>query len=717
MVDELVGTTIRERFEIIKFISSGAFGKTYLGIDKDNPFKSQCLVKYLCPINPTSIEIAKKLFENEASCLSTLGEHPQIPRLLSYFEEEEKFFLVQELVKGQDLTSEFSSGERWSEGKTVEFLQELLSILSVVHQNNTIHRDIKPANIMRCQETGKLVLIDFGAVKESLRLDQTGMTMFSSIAIGTPPYMSPEQAMAKPEKCSDIYAVGVLGIQALTGLTSRELINLSLDSDNLEGIFKECSITNSFQLKYVLGKMVSFQCKQRYVDADEASKALEPTIPVPSVNPDNPENSRKLLGSRNSRTRIQNHFSTNDSRLLTTTKIKNQKTNIRFLYLPVIITLSLLGGGELFKPWIRPLYHLSQGNKLLDKNHLGESLSQFQKVINLKRNSAPAWKGRGDVLFNQRRYSGALAAYNQAISIDPKNVKALNNKGKILSQQGQFPQAINVYKKAINVDSGNAEVWSGMGLAYMSMQQNEEALKSFNQAQSIKPDEPKIWIQKGIILRALDRSSEASMFYQEALAVYDEATTTKEKNNPLVWTDRGFVLLQLNLLTDAFASFDSALKLDENYYEAILGKANVHSIKQEYQKALGLFDRAKEIRPQDHQIWNSRGNILLQALNKPEEALASFQQATQLKEDFYPALLGQGLSLSALQKYDEAKDIFDHAKKLNSQDPSLWLNLGIVLEKSGEFDSALEAYQTAAIELKYQPASDYLNQLQQKMGS
>jgi serine/threonine-protein kinase len=201
----LIGKILLKRYQIVEEIGSGAFGHTYKAIDAAFPGKPHCVVKHLSPHNDDSkaLEIATRLFETEAKVLSRLGEHDKIPRLFSYFEEDGEFFLVQELIKGQTLSKEFQSGRRWSEEETVNFLRELLEILSVVHQENTIHRDLKPANIMRRDSDGKLVLIDFGAVKEVLTVDRDGQTD-STIAIGTLTYMPFEQTKGKPGKHSDV---------------------------------------------------------------------------------------------------------------------------------------------------------------------------------------------------------------------------------------------------------------------------------------------------------------------------------------------------------------------------------------------------------------------------------------------------------------------------------------------------------------------------------
>ncbi len=279
----LLDQTLRQRYKITRLIGGGGFGDTYLASDLDFPGQRKCVVKHLSPKNldPVAIKIANRLFTEEAETLSRLGEHDRIPRLYAYFEEDGQFYLVQEFVEGQELTSEFKPGKKWSEAKVISLLQEILAILVVVHREGNIHRDIKPANIMRRKQDDKLILIDFGAVKRVVNVD-TQQKKDSTVAIGTPGYMSPEQAMGNPGKYSDIYALGMLAIQALTGLSSE---NFPQDSRRWEQIVNEQQLKISSRLKTVLSKMISFQPQNRYGDAKEVLQALNETEIIPDSDP------------------------------------------------------------------------------------------------------------------------------------------------------------------------------------------------------------------------------------------------------------------------------------------------------------------------------------------------------------------------------------------------------------------------------------------------
>ncbi len=269
----LIGTKLRSRYKIIKKLGSGGLGDTYLAQDIDLPGKPHCVVKHLSPKdpNPHLLPIAQKLFEREAKILYQLGEHNQIPRLYAHFEEADNFYLVQEFIDGHDLSVEITVGSQLTESQTVKLLQEILEVLVFVHQQGIIHRDIKPQNIMRRKQDEKLVLIDFGAVKEISNMSINSQYQTSStVAIGTPGYMPNEQLSGHPKLCSDIYAVGMIGIQALTGVLPRLLPR---DSNTLEVIWHD-NIRVSDGLERILNRMVRYHFSSRYQNVSELLQAL-----------------------------------------------------------------------------------------------------------------------------------------------------------------------------------------------------------------------------------------------------------------------------------------------------------------------------------------------------------------------------------------------------------------------------------------------------------
>ena len=259
------------RYKIIEEKGRGAFGITYLAEDIDLPFDHKCIVKRLKPQSPDPevIEIATRLFKNESKHLYKLGKHDQIPCLYARFEENNEFYLVQEYVAGNGLNIDIISGKPWNEKKTINILKQILEVLAVVHRENLIHRDIKPDNIIRRQRDEKLVLIDFGAVKEIKYLDKINHSeqgMPPTVCIG-PKYMPEEQRQGQPVLASDIFAVGVIGILGLTGKpdTINWRNNLQISDD----------------LANILNKMTHYNWENRYQNADEVIQDINEILEVP----------------------------------------------------------------------------------------------------------------------------------------------------------------------------------------------------------------------------------------------------------------------------------------------------------------------------------------------------------------------------------------------------------------------------------------------------
>ncbi|MEH2143184.1 protein kinase domain-containing protein [Nostoc sp.] len=278
----MIGKLLDHRYQVIRVLAMGGFGQTYIAQDTRRPGNPICVVKHLKPgTDPRVFDTAKRLFHSEAETLEKLGNHDQIPRLLAYFDENQEFYLVQEYIEGHTLAEELIPGKRWSESQVVQLLQEVLEILEFVHHQGVIHRDIKPDNIIRRASDNKLVLVDFGAVKQlRTQLVTVGGQPSPTVVIGTPGYMPTEQGQGKPRPNSDIYSLGIIAIQALTGLSATELQE---DPETGEIIWQQSVIVN-YRLAAVLSKMVHYHFKDRYQNATEALQACKDTInPVPAL--------------------------------------------------------------------------------------------------------------------------------------------------------------------------------------------------------------------------------------------------------------------------------------------------------------------------------------------------------------------------------------------------------------------------------------------------
>ncbi len=263
------------RYKIIRQLGAGGFGTTFLAQDLHLPKQPQCVVKLLKPqVSDAAIwQTARRLFETEAQVMCELGNHPQIPRLLAHFKENKQFYLVQELIDGEPLSQELMGGKRWQQNQVILLLRDILQVLDFVHQQQVIHRDIKPANLMRRRRDGKIVLIDFGAVKQLKTVmiaENQGITNHT-ISIGSQGYMPKEQLGGNPRFSSDVYAVGMVGIQALTGVHPSQLPE---DPETGEIMWRAQAPAINPELADILDTMVRYDFRTRYANAGSALAAL-----------------------------------------------------------------------------------------------------------------------------------------------------------------------------------------------------------------------------------------------------------------------------------------------------------------------------------------------------------------------------------------------------------------------------------------------------------
>ncbi len=262
------GKLLNGRYQIIQELGRGGFSQTYIAQDISLAEQPKCVIKHLKPLlarDLNSLETARQLFNCEAEVLQTLS-HPQIPQLLAHFEQDQAFYLVQECIEGQPLSSELLPGQGWTEAQVIELLLEILSVLEFLHNQKIIHRDIKPDNLIRRQPDQKLVVIDFGSAKH-IQLPQTA----EAVAMVSEGYSPIEQRQGKPSLSSDLYALGKIGIQALTGIHPNQL---EADPDTGE-IPWPPQVQVSDGLVAVLAKMVRDHAAERYQTAEAVTQALQ----------------------------------------------------------------------------------------------------------------------------------------------------------------------------------------------------------------------------------------------------------------------------------------------------------------------------------------------------------------------------------------------------------------------------------------------------------
>lgn len=265
---------IQDRYSALRVIGQGGFGKTFLAQDEGKPSQPRCVIKQFAfeTINPNAsqgtLDVAIRLFEQEAKRLDDLGKHPQIPELLSFTIHEGKQYLIQEFIDGETLEQELARVGAFSEQQVRDVLVEVLQILEFVHGKSVIHRDISPDNIIRRRSDQKLVLVDFGAAKHATAtlLAKTGT------GIGKPSYGAPEQMLGKSVFQSDLFGLGVTCLHLLTNVEPFTLYDVLENEYQWRQFLNGKLVSNEFGK--LLDRMTAYRVKERPNSVTESLQEL-----------------------------------------------------------------------------------------------------------------------------------------------------------------------------------------------------------------------------------------------------------------------------------------------------------------------------------------------------------------------------------------------------------------------------------------------------------
>ncbi|MBD2176014.1 protein kinase [Pseudanabaena sp. FACHB-1998] len=271
------GNLLGGRFRVVQTIADDTYGQTYLVEDTVAAEMPRWIAKSFCLINKTNLQLdwARSLFHNEVPKLQQLSDQSiDFPKITTYFEQEEEFYIVEEAINGTRLSEELASGRLYSESEVIQFLQELLTSLQVAHNSNMVHGDINPRNLIRRKGSSggnhHFVLTNFAILKGIYATSAR-----NGVVLGTPSYMPFDQAIGKFTPSCDIYALGLTAIQLLTGLHPSQLVR----REDLNLLDWQMGSTIRAELATILNRMVKHRPEERYQTAQEVIYDLD-NLPV-----------------------------------------------------------------------------------------------------------------------------------------------------------------------------------------------------------------------------------------------------------------------------------------------------------------------------------------------------------------------------------------------------------------------------------------------------
>ncbi len=696
------------RYLITRYLGGKREIETYLADNLHRQYQSPCLVKQieLSQVNSDGKVKLERHFTEELSVLERLGYHEQIPQLWDHFEENEEFYLVQEYFQGDNLADKIPQQDL-SITQIIQILVSTLSVLKFIHQNRVIHRNIKPSNLIIDQKSHQVILTDFGILADIKTLSRSTPEDNHDQDQDQKNYWSPEQIAGRPTISSDLYALGMTVIEALTKVKPA---TFERNQQTGELLWVQ-DVNLDRRLIKIINKMVQLDLGRRYQSAD---KALNDLQRIHSFTHSRAKQSLKL-GQKNRR-----HTA--------------RTTKSRLMAWPILIGLlgigCLLGSIEFTFPLVRPAYYWYQGQKMLPEQPQ-DALNTFTEAIDLKPKSGLAWSGRGDalsllerypealdayaeavklnsnnvanwkkqgnILYRLEKFTEAIAIYDQALKLEPEDGEIYNLRGQALYQLQQYEAALEMQDLALSIDRLNAQNWSDRGLTLLKLGQYYEALTAFNRVQAIEPNSIQLWQDKFLVLKALKRPREAERVFREVNNNYIKLLQEQPTNGSALIAQGDF-FATAQIYQKAVNVYDQALKLtpntNSNMYQAWLAKGNALLQLGQNQQAVAALDQAIEIRPQSYRVLQAQG-LAFQNQNNFQQAIAKYNQAIAINPNYAPLWRDRGLALNQQQEYSQAIESFTTANNLTEYDATTWQGLAIAWNGKGESQKALAAVNRA----------------------
>ncbi|MFW9257737.1 tetratricopeptide repeat protein [Nostoc sp. CALU 546] len=653
-------------YRILKVLNDGEKGKTYLVEDTNLP-GSELLVKQLCPPNKNSqtLTILSRLFTSKAATLEKLGqENDKIQKLVAYFEENEEFYIVQEFIPGNSLSDEIIQGQPLSEDQVISFLSEILEILVIVHSYGVIHRDIKPANIIRRESDKKLVLVNFVTFNEAI-----------TNTVDNLEYMPIEQVNGNLKYNSNIYALGIVAIAALLGLTAKEISNLQSQKNKLTGeiVWRPKNLKVNRKLEKIINKMVRFDYRKRYQYATEVLDDL-----------------KKL-------TNVEDQQKQHDKRLL--------------LVLTGIAGFIVLGVGawilQLPKPVSdaqKTLYQ--QGvNKYESGNYEG-AVKDFNQAIELDPQNALAYNKRGDAYYRLGDYEQAQADSSQAILLNPQDANAYFDRGFAFYGLSKYKEAIADYTQAIKLNSENAYAYYGRGLARSQVKDNKGAIGDFSKAIALKPEYTEAYLQRGILRRRLK---------QRLAAIQDfDAIIKINPSDAKAYYQRGLTQFLNKQQYAALKDYTDAININPKYIEAFLNRGDIYSDLGNKVEATEDYNTILEIDPKFIAAYIHRG-IHRFSFGNYKGAIEDYTEALKLDTNNVAAYNNRGNAYLELGNTKAANQDYSRAIAINANNALAYYNRGIIRTKQKNKQGAIADFKKAANLFQQQGENDSYQDAQKEI--
>jgi len=570
------GSFLFGRYEVVEEIGSGGMGKVYRVFDRK--IREMVALKIIRPEIGTDKEIVERF--NQELKTARMIAHRNVCRMFDIGEEAGTHYITMEYVTGEDMRNLIKRIGQLTIGKTIDIAKQICEGLAEAHAAGVVHRDLKPQNIMIDRE-GKAKIMDFG-IARLFKSAGAGVTAPGTI-IGTPEYMSPEQAEGREaDHRSDLYSLGIILFEALTGKVPFEgetPLSIAL-KHKTEAPPNPRKLNSQIpeDLNNLVLKCLEKDKAKRYQTAAEIISELDKIgkgIPT----------TQKVVPEKKQGT----------AREITI------KFNMKKLRVPggVILVLAALAVGIWLlkpKPIPPPDILWNNGKKYWKEKKYSEALDQFKKILDIDPSHFEAQLGIAQILKEEGEADEAVAEYEKAMALkkeDPRAYKDLAeiywSEGKKYRVEKKYPEALDQFKKLLDIDPGHFEAQLSIAQILREQGKTDEAVREYEKAIKLKKDDPRA--SKDL----------AGIYWNEGKKF---------------WTEKKY--------SEALDQFKKLLDIDPGHFEAQLRMAQILREQGKTDQAVREYEKAIRLKKEDPRAYKDLG-FIYEGRPDPKNALRYYQ--------------------------------------------------------------------------------------------
>ena len=640
----MIGQTV-SHYRIIEKLGEGGMGVVYLAEDKH--LARRVAIKFLTSTD----RHYRARFIREARAVSALS-HPNIATVHDYGETDEgQPFIVMEFIKGKTFSDVLGDGITMR--RAVEVVASIAEALSEAHEHGIVHRDIKPSNVV-INERGQVKVLDFGLVKNlfdqpSNSVDLDADTLYSThtrsdVIVGTPLYLSPEQATGKEiDGRSDIFALGALLYESLTGHSAFSGASvLEIGAQIIHVTPPPPSQLNKSvprELDRITMKALQKKVDARYQSAADLVKDLQAvvtTLPGNGI-----PISSKSGGSATAEKNTVTH-----ALATLTTSLRRERFSLTGVIAAVLVTGLVIWAAyhfwprSYYKPSASALSWYERGTDGIRNGAYYQASKALQQAIAIDSNYAlararlaQAWteldyldKAKDELLAINRSslspkdalyldaitatvrrdFAGAVKAYEEIARLSVNDAQVLIDLGYAYENNGNVDKALENYEKAISATRGQyATAYMRAGMIYSRKQNPDKARDFFGKAEQLYETESndeganEVRRQRGILYRDEGRYEDARAQFQSSLDAAKALGNPAQQINALI--DLSFLSSTRGASTESADWAEQAVKFAQDQHlenlaaGGLLELGNSYSSKGDFLNAEKYFKQTIEL--------------------------------------------------------------------------------------------------------------------------